>query len=129
MDILGQLFHEKELEKLLEKCADIKYLKKEEVRKIILLFKSLNCDDNLIRYFIMNNPFFLLNGYDKLYELISALDEYGVKDLDLTIYLYPNILNKDVYELDNFYIKKHQEGYSNEDINELLEIEPYLIDC
>jgi len=128
MDILIQLFHEKEIEKILEKCEDVKFAKKDEIRSIIKQLHDAGCDDNLIRYLIMTNPSFITNESSKIKEIINVLSEYGIEDLDLVFYLYPKILNKDAYEIDNFYIKKHQEGYSNDDIKELLEVEPYLID-
>ena len=128
MDILKQLFHEKEIEKILEKCEDVKFAKKDEIRSIIKQLLDVGCDNNLIRYLIMTNPNIVTNSSNKIKEIIDVLTEYGIEDLELVFYLYPYILNKDAYEIDNFYIKKHQEGYSNEDIKNILEVEPYLID-
>ena len=128
MDILLQLFNRKELDRIISKCEDLKKLKKDDISNIINFFHELNFDDTYIRFIIMGNPTFLLRSSDKLRELIDALKEYGVTDVDLCIYLYPEILNKSVYEIDNFYIKKHLEGLDNESINLLLETEPSLID-
>jgi flagellar motor switch protein FliG len=128
MDVLLQLFNDKELDRIIGKCEDIKSTSKEEISNIINYFHELNFDDTYIRFIIMNNPSFLTRSSTKIREIIEALMEYGIEDLDLCIYLYPIILNKSLYEIDNFYIKKHLEGLSNEDINLILETEPYLID-
>lgn len=128
MDVLMQLFYEKELNKIINDCNELKYAKKEEISKIINYFHEIEFDDNMLRYLILMNPSFLTISSDKIIELIKALKEYGVEDLDMCFYLYPKILNKSVYEIDNFYIKKNQEGYNNDDINTILEVEPYLID-
>ena len=128
MDILLQLFNDKELDRIVDKCEDLKKIKKDDISSIINYFHELNLDDTYIRFIIMNNPTFLTRSSDKLRELIDALKEYGVSDIDLCIYLYPEILNKSVYEIDNFYIKKHIEGLDNEHISLILETEPSLID-
>ena len=128
MDVLLQLFNDKELDRIISKCEELKSTSKEEISNIINYFHELNFDDTYIRFIIMNNPSFLTRSSTKIKELIEALKEYGIEDLDLCIYLYPEILNKSLYEIDNFYIKKHLEGLSNEDINLLLETEPNLID-
>ena len=128
MDVLLQLFNDKELDRIISKCEELKSTSKEEISNIINYFHELNFDDTYIRFIIMNNPSFLTRSSTKIKELIEALKEYWIEDLDLSIYLYPEILNKSLYEIDNFYIKKHLEGLSNEDINLLLETEPNLID-
>ena len=128
MDILLQLFHSKEIEKIIEKCPDVKFVPKENLRNIIKLIADQNCNNNILRYIIMNNPSFLLRDSSEIEELISILKEYGVVDFDLAFTVYPYLLNKSAYEIDNFYIKKHQEGYSNEDISEILEVQGFLID-
>ena len=128
MDILLQLFNDKELDRIISKCDELKSVSKDEISKIINYFHELNFDNTYIRFVIMNNPTFLTRSADRIIEIIEALKEYGIEDIDLCIYIYPLILNKSLYEIDNFYIKKHLEGLSNEDINLLLETEPYLID-
>ena len=129
MDILLQLFHEKEIQKLLEMNPKLKYLKKENTRFMIKFLSDLKCNNRVIRSIIIRNSFFLLRPCSEVDELISILKEYGVENLDMAFYIYPNLLNKNAYEIDNFYIKKRQEGYSNDDINNILEVEPFLIDA
>lgn len=128
MDILKQLFYDKEIDVILSKCDDIKYAKKEEVRKIIKILQDNNCNNKIMRKIIMQNPSFLIRKYEKIKEIIDILKEYGIENIELCFIIYPELLNKSAYEIDNFYIKKHQEGYSNEEINDILETEPYLID-
>ena len=124
-----QLFHQKEINKLLEMNPKLKYLKKENTRFMIKFLSDLNCNNRVIRSIIIRNSMFLLRPCSEVDELICIFKEYGVDNLDMAFYLYPELLNKSAYEIDNFYCKKRAEGYSNEDINNILEVEPFLIDA
>jgi len=123
-----QLFHQKEIDKLLEMNPKLKYLKKENTRFMIKFLSDLGCNNRTIRSIIIRNSMFLLRPCREVDELIGIFKEYGVNNLNMAFYLYPNLLNKDAYEIDNFYCKKRSEGYSNSDINNILEVEPFLID-
>ena len=74
------------------------------------------------------NPAFLLRSYDSISDLMNCFNEYGIENIDLMLLAYPFLLDKTPYDVDNFYIKKKQEGYSNEDIGNILEVEGCLIE-
>ena len=128
MDILKQLFHEKEIEKLLEEEPNLKYMDKKDARNIIKILTENKCSNRVLRSLILRNPSFLLRKYSEIKELIDIILEYGIENIDMMFYIYPNILNKSAYEIDNFFIKKHQQGLSNDLICDILEVEPFQID-
>ncbi|MBQ3307075.1 MAG: hypothetical protein IJG68_02660 [Bacilli bacterium] len=128
MDILSQLFQKFEINRLVLSCPELQFIEKDNTRKILKLLVDNGCSNRVLRSIIIMNPSFLLRSYDSIFDLVKCFNEYGIENIDLMLLTYPFILDKTPYEIDNFYIKKRQEGYSNEDIGNILEVEGALIE-
>ncbi len=107
---------------------DIKSLSDNDILLNINKLKNVGCNDNEIRNIIITNPFYLSRFDSDIDRLINKLYSIGLKSLNYVFDSYPFILNKDSYEIDDFIINKLEEGLSMEDVCDLLDSSPYVID-
>ena len=128
MEILLQLFREEEIKEIVRNNKEIKNLTKEDLRKSIKYLADLGCNNRIMRNIIKSNPFYLTRDMEDVEELIEKIRDYSINHIELMLDTYPFLLNKNAYEIDGFFIKKRQEGLSEEETKELLELEPYLIE-
>lgn len=114
-----------DIKTMLEVCPDIKELNNEEIEDKIYLLETLKCSEKQIRNIIISNPMYLDRSNKDIVFLIDKLMSLGMTSLNILFDSYPYLLNKDVFEIDEYLEKK--EG-NLEDIIDELESNPYLID-
>ncbi len=100
----------------------------EDFNKIIILLKSINCNDSMIRNIVVGNPFILQRDYEDILELTNYLTSIGFKNLNLLYDSYPMFLNKDKFEIEDYIESKVKNNNSLEDIIDDLESNPLLIE-
>ena len=98
----------------------------EEVSEVLIyslidILKEIGCTQEDIKDILLCNPFYLTRDLDKIHDLMDQLKKVGCKHLNLIFDTNPYLLNMDVKELDRFYNKKIHEGYTNEEILEMIE--------
>ena len=128
MEILRQLFNEEEIEDLIKVEEEIKYLPKEQVRKVLKFLSTQNCTNQMMRNIINTYPQVLLRPIEELEDLNNKLEDYGIKNRHLIFDKYPYFLMKEGYEIDTFFFQKMKEGLEEKDIIKILEEEPYKIE-
>ncbi|MBR3210591.1 MAG: hypothetical protein IKF71_01480 [Bacilli bacterium] len=128
MDSLKQLFRDGEVEQIISQNPEIKIRNKEDIRKILKLLSDQKCNHRVMRYILMINPFVLTRNPEELEELIYKLKEYHVIHLDKVFEGDPYLMSKNSFDIDCFFFTKQKEGYSDQEIVEILENEPYQIE-
>lgn len=128
MEVLRQLFNDKEIDYIIEANPYIKNKSDAELGSIIKAIAETNCTNKVLRNVITTNPFVLLRDADDIKELINKLREYKFKNISNIIDLYPYILLKNAYEIDGYFIKCHNKGIETDKAVTSLEENPYLID-
>lgn len=128
MDSLKQIFREIEIEVILKQNPDIRFAKKEDIRRILKLLSDQKCNHRVMRHILLTNPFVLTRDPNELEELIFKFKEYHVFRLDLVFDGDPYIISKNAFEVDSFFFMKQKEGLSDQDIITLLEKEPYQME-
>ena len=116
------------LEEMFKQNPMLEYLSEEEINNNILFLKSLKCDDHHIRNIIICNPFYLNRSISDLQKLVSKLINIGLTNLNLLFDSNPFLLNKDIFEIDEFIKEKQKLGISLENIIDLIDSNPYVID-
>lgn len=126
MEILYRLgIGDTDIKSMLEVCPDIKELNNEEIEEKIILLEKLECTEKQIRNIIISNPMYLDRLNEDIIALVNKLISLGLSSLNIVFDSYPYLLNKDVFEIEEYI--KVQEG-NLEDIIDKLESNPYLID-
>ncbi len=121
MDSLLQFLTQEELLEILEENQDIKSLSKEDIEEKIKYLQKLGCKVNDL---LLGNPFYLTRELRDVENLITTLNERNIGSIALLIEAYPNILNKDSYEIIEYFKKKEQEGLTEDEIVNKIEENP-----
>ena len=126
------------LDKLVElgiRDIDIKNIEKfinednlEDFNKIIDLFVNINCSPSMIRNIVVGNPYIMQRSYEDIINLINYMTSIGLNNLNLMFDSYPNFLNKDKFEIEDYVNMKLNEGILLEDIVDELDNNPMIID-
>ena len=106
---------------------DILSLSNEEIKNIVELLLKINCNDKQIRNILISNPFYLSRCISDVIDLIKKLMNLGITSLNILFDSNPWLLNKDVFELDD-YINQELNNKTLEEIVDELESNPYIID-
>lgn len=129
MYILNNLgIEEKDIKNMIEQCPNILSLEENEITRKIEILKQIGCKEEHIRNILICNPCYL----DRLETDILSLIRYLIKNKFECLYLLfdsnPFILNKDVFEIENYINEKLSQEESLEDILDELDSNPYLFD-
>ena len=128
MDILMEIFNEEEINEITSANEEVINLDNKDIENIINILKDNGCSSDIIRNIILSNPF-VLSRYDKdVIRLINKLKNIGVNNINLVFDSYPNILNKDSYEINDFINIKLEEGLQLDEIADIIDSYPYMID-
>ncbi len=100
----------------------------EDFNKIIDLFVNINCSPSMIRNIVVGNPYIMQRSYEDIINLINYMTSIGLNNLNLMFDSYPNFLNKDKFEIEDYVNMKLNEGILLEDIVDELDNEPMIID-
>ena len=95
----------------------------EEYDKNIETLEMIGCNDKEIRNIIISNPNILIRSNLDILKLIKTLASYGFNTLNITFDTNPFLLNKDSYEIDEFYKEKRKQNLSDDEIIDLIENE------
>ena len=100
----------------------------EDFNKIIDLFVNINCSPSMIRNIVVGNPYIMQRSYEDIINLINYMTSIGLNNLNLMFDSYPNFLNKDKFEIEDYVNMKLNEGILLEDIVDELDNNPLIID-
>ena len=117
---------EKEIKNLMEQIND--FVDYEDHEKNIEILRSINCSEKQIKNIVISNPIFLIRSNSDIVKLVKTLIDFGFKDLDEIFDTNPYLLNKDDFEIVNYFNSKQNEGLSNDDILDLIESNFYEIE-
>ena len=95
----------------------------EEYDKNIETLEMIGCNDKEIRNIIISNPNILIRSNLDILKLIKTLASYGFNTLNITFDTNPFLLNKDSYEIDEFFKEKRKQNLSDDEIIDLIENE------
>ncbi len=110
-----------DLKIVLESCEDIKFLDDTEIEDRINFLKNVDCSIQQIKNIIIYNPWFLIRSLIDLNKLKDKLISIGITNLNITFDTNPLILNKEVFEIDDFINNKIKEGLNTYDIIDLID--------
>lgn len=116
-----------DLKDIIETNPEITKLSDDEIKNQIDILKQINCNNETIKNIIVTNPFYLTRLDDDILKLINKLTSLGLNNLNLLFNSNPYILNKDVFEI-NCFIKEQQTKYTLEEIIDMIDDNPYIID-
>ena len=84
------------------KLKSILSLDNEEIRNIISILKYINCSDSEIRNILVTNPNYLSRCYSDVIDLINKFKSLNIDDLNELFNSNPHLLNKDVFEIEDY---------------------------
>lgn len=107
---------------------DILSLDNEEIRNIISILKYINCSDSEIRNILITNPNYLSRCYSDVIDLINKFKSLNIEDLNELFNSNPHLLNKDVFEIEDYIKSEVGNGKELDDIIDELVSNPFIID-
>ena len=107
---------------------DILSLDNEEIRNIISILKYINCSDSEIRNILVTNPNYLSRCYSDVIDLINKFKSLNIDDLNELFNSNPHLLNKDVFEIEDYINNEISNGKKLDDIIDELVSNPFIID-
>jgi len=112
---------------MIESNPNIMSMDEKEINDRVELLKELGCDDFKIRNILIGNPWYLDRCITDVIKMINKLSEIGIDRVDLLIDSNPMILNIDLFEINDFIEKKKDEGYTLENIVDMIEEDSNVI--
>jgi len=129
---MGMLFElgidDKEIKNMIELCPSILDMNDDEIRDKIDILSYIGCNIRHIRNIIISNPNFFDRINDDIFKLIGYLREIGINDVYLLFDSNPYLLNKDVFEIEEYINNRKETGMSLEEIVDEFDSNPYIID-
>ena len=107
---------------------DILNLDNEEIINIISILKYINCSDSEIRNILVTNPNYLSRCYSDVIDLINKFKSLNIDDLNELFNSNPHLLNKDVFEIEDYINNEISNGKKLDDIIDELVSNPFIID-
>ena len=107
---------------------DILNLDNEEIINIISILKYINCSDSEIRNILVTNPNYLSRCYSDVIDLINKFKSLNIDDLNELFNSNPHLLNKDVFEIEDYINSEISNGKKLDDIIDELVSNPFIID-
>ena len=100
-----------------------------DIKGNIELLKLFGFSLKEIRNIVIANPMFLNNMKKDTLDLLNYLkEELNITYLNLLFGSNPFLLSKEKFEIKEFVSRKEKEGLTKEDIKDLIESNPYVID-
>lgn len=129
MVILSNLgLTEEEILQIFETCKNLKNIPEEDLIINIEILKQIGCKEKHIRNILITNPDYLLKDKEDIILLINKLNQLNITHLYLLINSNPFLLTLEPFELEEFISQKQKEGKTLEDIKNLIENNPYIIE-
>ena len=104
------------------------YTDYDDYKKNIETLKIIECDDKEINNIIISNPNILIRSNDDIINLIKKLRLYGFININILFDTNPFLLNKDDYEIEEYFNDKIKQGLSVPEIIDIIESDPYAMD-
>lgn len=117
---------EKTLKNMLEIYPALKDIETNEIKRKIKILEDVGCTRKQIINIIGSNAFYLDRLDEDIVELIFYLKKIGFNTLNILFDSNPNILQLDVFEIEEYINKRINRGYSLRNIIDILDSNPYL---
>ena len=104
------------------------YTDYDDYKKNIETLKIIECDDKEINNIIISNPNILIRSNKDITKLIKKLRFYGFNNINILFDTNPFLLNKDDYEIEEYFNNKIKQGLSASEIIDIIESDPYAMD-
>lgn len=113
-DLIGEDFKNVlDANPFIEKLDDL------EIENNINFLKEVDCSYEQMKNIIIFNPWLFNRSYDELNKLKNKLISIGITNLNITFDTQPLLLNKEIFELDDFINEQIKKGL---EINEIADI-------
>ncbi len=90
-----------------------------EIENNINFLKEVDCSYEQMKNIIIFNPWLFNRSYDELNKLKNKLISIGITNLNITFDTQPLLLNKEIFEIDDFINEQIKKGL---EINEIADI-------
>ncbi len=90
-----------------------------EIENNINFLKEVDCSYEQMKNIIIFNPWLFNRSYDELKKLKNKLISIGITNLNITFDTQPLLLNKEIFEIDDFINEQIKKGL---EINEIADI-------
>lgn len=90
-----------------------------EIENNINFLKEVDCSYEQMKNIIIFNPWLFNKSYDELKKLKNKLISIGITNLNITFDTQPLLLNKEIFEIDDFINEQIKKGL---EINEIADI-------
>lgn len=90
-----------------------------EIENNINFLKEVDCSYEQMKNIIVFNPWLFNRSYDELNKLKNKLISIGITNLNITFDTQPLLLNKEIFEIDDFINEQIKKGL---EINEIADI-------
>lgn len=90
-----------------------------EIENNINFLKEVDCSYEQMKNIIIFNPWLFNKSYDELNKLKNKLISIGITNLNITFDTQPLLLNKEIFEIDDFINEQIKKGL---EINEIADI-------
>ena len=129
MGILFELgIDNNDIKNMLELCPEIVNMSDNEIKEKIDMLGYIGCSMRHIKNIIVCNPNYFDRINDNIFKLIDYLKKIGVSNINLLFDSNPYLLNKDVFEIEEYINNRREMGMSFEEILDEFECNPYIID-
>ncbi len=113
-DLIGEDFKNVlDANPFIEKLDDL------EIENNINFLKEVDCSYEQMKNIIIFNPWLFNRSYDELNKLKNKLISIGITNLNITFDTQPLLLNKEIFEIDDFINEQIKKGL---EINEIADI-------
>lgn len=113
-DLIGEDFKNVlDANPFIEKLDDL------EIENNINFLKEVDCSYEQMKNIIIFNPWLFNKSYDELNKLKNKLISIGITNLNITFDTQPLLLNKEIFEIDDFINEQIKKGL---EINEIADI-------
>ena len=99
-----------------------------EYEKNIETLRILGCSENSIKNIVISNPNVLIRSNSDIIKLVNYLKTLRLESLNIVFDTNPYLLNKDDFEVEEFFNKYRKHGLSDEKIIDIFEDKFYDID-
>lgn len=129
MGILFELgISDNDIKSMLELCPELINIGDDDIKKKIDILSFIGCNIRHIRNILISNPYYLDRIDNDILKLINYLKYIGVSNIYLLFDSNPYLLNKDMFEIEEYINSKIKLGLSISEIVDEFESNPYIID-
>ena len=129
MGILFELgISDNDIKNMIELCPMIKDMSDDEIKEKINILNYIGCNIRHIKNIIVSNPNYFDRINDDIFKLINYLNKIGISNIYLLFDSNPYLLNRDMFEIEEYIDNRRENGMTFEEILDEFESNPYIID-